>query len=285
MRLRPSPKPARRGPDTRGLRYQQGFVRPDERADTLAWLSTLHPLWEQRFSTLRPPPRGEAQRELLRPVYWLGNWQFACLGYFTPPKGTDHRCVHAEPFPPPLRAWVDRVERSVRSTFPPAFVPQGWSLNTCLVNFYGHRGDDDRARVGDHRDHEPGPVASVSLGARAWFQFADRRGQPVHEQWLDDGSLLVFAGPHWKEHLFHRVQRVDRKGEPLPPAIPDFTTRRVNFTFRYVPPEHFVHLRELPPQARADVAAYVDDLAAHSDFWRAAREEPATTSSEAATNR
>ena len=268
MSARP-PRPLRpsRPADTRGLRLASSFVTPDERRDTLAWLETLHPLWEQRFSTLRPPPRGEAQRPLLRPVYWLGNWQFACLGYYTPPKGVHHRCVRAEPFPDPLRRWVQRVEASVRATTPPAFVPEGWHLNTCLVNFYGDRGDDDRARVGAHRDHEPGPVASVSLGARALFQFVTREGRSVRDQWLDDGSLLVFAGPHWKERCFHRVQRVDR-GPPLPPPIPGFATRRINFTFRYVPVESVTELSTFPPDARADVAEYVRELAAHAPAWR-----------------
>lgn len=253
--------------DRRGLHRVQGFVRPDERAAVLAWLSTLHPLWEQRFSTVRPVPTGESQRTLLRPVYWLGNWQFACLGYFTPPKGVDGRCVQAEPFPPPLAAWVSRIERQVRSTFPASTVPDGWALNTCLVNFYGHAGREDRARVGAHRDHEPGPVASVSLGAKALFQFVTRTGDLVHETWLDDGSMLVFAGPTWKRASFHRVQRVDRKGDPLPPAIPGFVTRRVNFTFRYVPPVHVRPLEDLDPQGLADVQGYVRELAAHRPFW------------------
>jgi alkylated DNA repair protein (DNA oxidative demethylase) len=264
----------RRGPDLRGIRYTPGFVRPDERVALLRWLEGVRPLWEWRFSEHRPPPAGEQQRRLLRPVYWLGSWQFACLGYYHPPQGTLHRAVHAEPFPEPLASWVRRIEKSVRTTFPPAFVPDGWALNTCLVNFYGDllEGDrrDDRARVGDHRDFEPGPVASVSIGARAFFQFVDRAGRPHKETWLDDGSLLLFAGPHWKDRLFHRVQRVDRKGDELPPEIPGFSTRRINLTFRYVPPADVGPVAGLPPALRADVEGYVRTLGARSAFWAAA---------------
>lgn len=242
----------------------------------MAWLATLHPLWELRYSTRRPPPVGRQQKRLLRPVYWLGNWQFACLGYYSPPRGVRDRCVAAEPFPPALRRWVADVEARVRRDFPRPDVPRGWRLNTCLVNFYGDRLEDGRwadvARVGEHRDFEPGPVASVSLGERALFQFVARAGGgPVRTQWLDDGSLQVFAGPRWKDDLLHRVQRVDRRAKiELPPAIDGFRTRRINFTFRYVPPEHVVPLSALGDEARADVRDYVATLAQHAPFWAGA---------------
>src|SRR5688572_14548986 len=114
-----------------GLKLQPGFVTPAERDAVLAWLATLRPLWEQRFSTVRPLPAGETQRPLLRPVYWLGNWQFACLGYFSPPRGVVDRCVAAEPFPPPIRAWASRIEAMAHRVLPRAHVPRGWTLNTC----------------------------------------------------------------------------------------------------------------------------------------------------------
>lgn len=260
-----------------GLRLQAGFVAPGERAATLEWLATLSPLWEQRFSTVRPLPARETQRALLRPVYWIGNWQFACLGYYAPPRGVHDRCVAAEPFPAPLAAWVKRVEGIVRQRMPKEYVPRGWALNTCLVNFYGDREvdgrRDDRARVGAHRDYEPGPVASVSLGAKAIFQFVDGHGAPLRTMALQDGALQLFAGPTWKDKAFHRVQRVERRGEPLPPAIPGFSTRRVNFTFRYVPDEHVVPFARLSAEARADVRGYVETLAAGSPFWAAALAE------------
>jgi DNA oxidative demethylase len=269
-------RPGRRGPDPAYL-YVPEYVTDEARGAILAWLETLHPLWELRYSTRRAPPAGRAQRRLLRPVYWLGNWQFACLDYYRPPRGVKDRCVAAEPFPPVLARIVADVERRVRRGFPPRDVPRGWRLNTCLVNFYGSRLEGERwidcARVGEHRDFEPGPVASVSLGERALLQFVGRRGSgegPVLTQWLDDGSLQVFGGPRWKDQTLHRVQRVDRKlGIELPPAIEGFRTRRVNFTFRYVPDQHVVRFAKLSATARADVRPYLETLAAHSAFFRA----------------
>jgi len=265
--------PSRHDP---GYLYVQDYVDAAARAAILDWLATLHPIWELRYSTRRPPPPGREQRKLLRPVYWLGNWQFACLDYYRPPRGTRDRCVAAEPFPPALARIVADVERRVHRQFLPRDIPRGWHLNTCLVNFYGNRRDGEKwvdcARVGEHRDFEPGPVASVSLGERALFQFVGKRGDgeaPVLTQWLDDGSLQVFGGPRWKEQTLHRVQRVDRKrGLELPPAIDGFRTRRVNFTFRYVPDRDIVRFSDLGAEARADVGGYVEQLAAHSGFFR-----------------
>src|SRR5690606_26410094 len=108
----------------------------------------------------------------------LGSWQFACLDYYRPPHGTKHRCIAADPFPTAIAALVGRIEAMVRRRFSGDDLPQAWALNTCLVNLYGHRLRDgkrvDVARVGAHRDFEPGPVASVSLGERALLQFVTR---------------------------------------------------------------------------------------------------------------
>ncbi|MDQ3295494.1 MAG: alpha-ketoglutarate-dependent dioxygenase AlkB [Myxococcota bacterium] len=258
--------------------YEPGFVDDEASAEILGWLATLRPLWEMRYSTHRPPPSGKEQRKLLRPVYWLGNWQFACLGYYEPPRRARDVAVTAEPFPAVLARLVAIVERRVRTEFPPSTVPRRWHLNTCLVNFYGDRLEGgrevDAARVGEHRDFEPGPVASISLGERARFQFVRRGARdapPVRTQWLEDRSLQVFGGPLWKDDLLHRVQRVDdKRGLDLPPAIEGFRTRRVNFTFRYVPDEHVVPFAKLPAAARDDVRDYVATLAQHSRFFASA---------------
>lgn len=256
-----------------------GYAGDADTAELFAWLATLAPLWEQRYSTRRPAPPGQAPRALLRPVYWLGNWQFACLGYYEPPRKTVDRAVRAEPFPPVLARLAADIEARVRAHFPAADLPPAWRLNTCLINFYGHRRVDGRwedvARVGNHADYEPGPVASLSFGERARFQFV-RRGRadprPVRTDWLEDRMLQVFGGPYWKDALLHRVQRVeDKHGLDLPPRIPDFRTRRVNLTLRYVPEAHVVPYARLGAEARADIAEYVERLAERSPFWAAQR--------------
>ena len=101
-----TPPPGRRwsgarDPSERALLYVPDYLTAPARAAIEAWLATLTPLWEQRYSTVRPLPPGRAQRPLLRPVYWLGNWQFACLGYYEPPHGVRDRSVLAEALPPP----------------------------------------------------------------------------------------------------------------------------------------------------------------------------------------
>jgi hypothetical protein len=231
-----------------------------------------------RFSEHNSPPEGDKQRPLLRPVYWLGNWQFACLDYYHPPKGILHRCVKAEPYPRVLQEVVDRIEFIARKRFPKSYIPEKWKLNTCLINFYGNKLEDgkwvDRARVGEHKDFEPGPVGSMSFGDRAFFQFVNGKStlgdeNVVLSQWLEDSSLQIFAGEKWKEKTFHRVQRVeDKKKEKLGPEIDGFQTRRINFTFRYVPEEHVYPLKNLPLNQQGDIADYVRKLAENSPYWR-----------------
>ncbi len=249
-----------------------GFVQPEEAAAILRWLAGIHPLREWRRV-------GATGRMLLRPVYWLGAWQFACLDYYRPPRATRDSCLRAEPHPPPLARVVARIEQEIRGRLPREHVPRGWRLNTALVNFYGSRFEDGRwldvARVGDHRDFEPGPVASISFGEKALLQFVEpgRRGERsavVHEVWLEDRALQIIAGPLWKDRLLHRVQRVARSATTdLPPAIEDFRTRRVNFTLRWVPESDIQRFDELTEHARVAVRGYVEELARHSTHFRA----------------
>ncbi len=262
-----------------GLHYQFPFINRAEREKLLQWLSTLEPLWEMRFSKSNPPPEGDEQRPLLRPVYWLGNWQFACLDYYHPPKGVDFRCVTAETYPPLLRAIVDRIEFIVKKRVPKNFIPDGWKLNTCLINFYGNKLENgkwvDRARVGEHKDFEPGPVASMSLGDRAFFQFVNGKStlgdeNVVFSQWLEDSSLQIFSGDKWKNKTFHRVQRVeDRRKEKLGPEISGFQTRRINFTFRYVPDKDIKPFHQFPRELQEDIWPYVQTLGNHSKHFQA----------------
>ena len=269
-----------------GFHYDAEFVSTHQRAEIVRWLATIRPLWEERFSAEAARAAG-GQRRLLRPVYWLGSWQFACCDYYRPPHGVQDRCVEAEPYPPVLAQLVARIEKIARGLYSGADLPPQWQLNTCLINLYGARIENERridsARLGEHRDFEPGPVASISLGERALFQFVQRgrRDAPtrvVAQQWLDDRSLLVFGGDAWKRRTLHRVLRVDRRGgHRFELCVPDFETRRVNFTFRYVPTEHVRPFAELSPGARDDVRRYVRKLAEGSAFF--ARELAAESAS------
>jgi DNA oxidative demethylase len=259
-----------------GLYYDAGFAAAEERAEIRAWLASIHPLWENRFSEARAAAAG-GQRRLLRPVYWLGGWQFACLDYYRPPSGLLDRCVAAEPYPPVLARLVAEIERRARKRYRGADLPRDWELNTCLVNLYGSRLEDgkwvDSARLGEHRDFEPGPVASLSLGERALFQFVRRGGKHeptrvVAQEWLADGSLQLFGGDTWKKRALHRVLRVEKRGGfRFDVRVAEFETRRVNFTFRYVPRAHIVPFAKLAEPARSDVAGYVAELARGSEFW------------------
>ena len=261
-----------------GIYYQFPFIDRKQRAELLSWLEKLHPLWEMRFSENNPPPPGDQQRELLRPVYWLGNWQFACLDYYHPPKGTLHRCIKAEPYPDFLQKLVDRIEFIAKKKFPKNYFPENWTLNTCLINFYGNKLEDqkwiDRARVGEHKDFEPGPVGSLSLGERAFFQFVKGKSNLGNEnivlsQWLEDSSLQIFGGEKWKNKTFHRVQRVeDKTKELIGPAIDGFQTRRINFTFRYVPEEHIYDFSKIPGTLQQDLMPYIETLSLNSAFFK-----------------
>lgn len=254
------------------LFYQNGFISASEKQSILNYIFSLYPIWEMRY------PEGSLDnRQLLRPVYWLGNWQFACLDYYHPPRGIFNRAVQAEEFPLCIQNVVDRIESKVRNDFDPRDIPRGWELNTCLINFYGHRimhgKKSDFARVGEHKDFEPGPVGSVSFGEKALFQFVDStskdsKSQVILQQWLEDSSVQIFGGDKFKKKLFHRVQRVEEKGFIFEDAkTGDFKTRRINLTFRYVPKEHVITAKKLPEALQKNIHPYIKGLGQHSEFW------------------
>ncbi len=262
------------------LIYKPAYITATEKNEILKYLESLYPIWEMRFSPSNPPPEGENNRSLLRPVYWLGNWQFACLNYYHPPKGIENRCVEAENYPPVIAKIVQKIESLVHENFSEKDIPRGWHLNTCLINFYGNKIDSknktstDVARVGEHKDFEPGPVGSISFGEKAMFQFVkseskSKKSEVVLQQWLEDSSLQVFGGDKFKKQLFHRVQRVEEKGflfENM--KTTDFETRRINFTFRYVPNDHIKSFSELPENLQSDIKPYVQELSLKSDYWK-----------------
>ena len=264
------------------LIYKKDYISVSDKNEILKYLSTLYPIWENRFSESNPPPEGEPNRQLLRPVYWLGNWQFACLDYYHPPKGLHFRCVEAESYPRVLQKIVDDIEKQVHETFHERDIPRGWHLNTCLINFYGHKLEmqngevkkHDTARVGEHKDFEPGPVGSISFGEKALIQFVKSasKNQPsdvVLQQWLEDRSLQIFGGDKFKKQLFHRVQRVEDTGHRFKELnTENFETRRINFTFRYVPNDHIQPLSQFPENLKNDVRGYVEKLSEKNSYWK-----------------
>lgn len=270
--------PNRSSQQYQNLIYKPNYIKSAAKKEILEYLTTLHPIWEMRFSESNPPPAGEENRELLRPVYWLGNWQFACLDYYHPPKGIRNRCVAAEIYPAVIRKIIAEIESEVRQIFSPKDIPEKWHLNTCLINFYGDKYFDDTsidcARVGEHKDFEPGPVASISFGERAYFQFVKSEGkqqksQVILQQQLDDSSLQIFGGDKFKKQLFHRVQRVENKGIRFSELnVTGFETRRINFTFRYVPTEHIQRYSAFPENLQKDLKDYVTELAKNSVYWQ-----------------
>lgn len=269
----------------KNLIFQENYLSPKQREEFISYLEGLQPLWENRFSKHNPPPEGDQQRRLLRPVYWLGNWQFACLNYYHPPKGIENRCVEAEPFPGFMQKVVDDIEAQVRNEFYPNDIPYQWHLNTCLVNYYGSEIKNgsaiDLARVGEHKDFEPGPVASLSFGEKALFQFVESFGRDrnaksrvVLQQWLGDCSLQIFGGDKFKKKLFHRVQRVEKKtGKIFKVNVENFETRRINLTFRFVPKDHIKTFKKLPDPLREDVHGYMAELAKNSEHFKSALED------------
>lgn len=258
--------------------YEPGFISGHERKEILNDLKNLFPIWENRFSEFKTLPPGQEQRSLLRPVYWLGNWQFACLDYYHPPIRIKNRSVEAEPFPQSIQRIVERIENKIHHNYQPKDIPKGWELNTLLINYYGCKIENgkkiDTARVGEHKDFEPGPVASVSFGDRALFQFVRSRhkqapSEVVLQQWLEDSSLQIFATDKYKKDLFHRVQRVeDKRKELFDVNTVGFETRRINFTFRYVPKEHWVSYQQLPEDLQKDIRGYVEQLSKNSIFFK-----------------
>jgi len=88
--------------------------------------------------------------------------------------------------------------------------------------------------------------------------------------WLGRTRWELLANLGDAEWARHRAQL--ERHEPFR----DFETRRVNFTFRWVPDEHVRAFASLSARARNDVRRYVRELAAGSPFFaRQLAAEPA----------
>lgn len=122
--------------------------------------------------------------------------------------------LHPQPWTPLLLEVKDRVDRTAQTSF-----------NSVLLNLYR----DGRDSNGWHQDNEPelgrNPViASVSFGATRRFQMRHkfRKDLPKVEIDLDDGSLLLMAGP--TQHFWqHQIPKTAKLVGP-----------RINLTFRVI---------------------------------------------------
>ena len=160
--------------------------------------------------------------------------------------------------------------------FPPNVVPRRWHLNTCLVNFYGDRdrgrqGDRCRARRRASRLRARSGRVAVARRARAVSVRPPRRAAMRHRCARSGSrttrcrSSAVRAGRTTCSTACSASTTSTKLD--LPPKIDGFRTRRVNFTFRYVPDEHVTPFAQLPAAARDDVRDYVAELAQHSPFF------------------
>lgn len=259
------------------------FISQADAEALVAYFNGLHPVWESRYAEGDPRNRGSKSR-LTRPVYWLGAWQFAGLGYYAPPEHVDDRCVRAEPFPPVFKRVLEAL-RPVLAAHGDTELP-----NTCLINYYGSERLDpngppvDYARLRLHRDAEPGAVAMFSIGQPAQFEFAMPDGSvPEHSQWVRNRSIVVISGDEYKDRLYHRITRVRHGQDPvLTTPLDAFHVRRVSVSFRHVPESAITDLGELTSEAQSVALPYVQRLAEHSEHWQnQLRSMPSATASTA----
>ncbi len=271
------PQDGRRAIERPGFTYFPHFISKEEGAELIAYFDALLPLWEHRHRGGAHARSGGGARRLTRPVYWLGAWQFACLGYYAEPEHREDRCVRAEPFPSVMDRILDRLREPLAQWHgeappeAPAELP-----NTCLINYYGREVGQgvpvDFARLRMHRDGEPGPVIMFSIGQPGLLEFLDPERSPEPELgvWTRHRSVTILSGPEFKDRLYHRIVRVRSGREPeLKSRLDNFEVRRVSVSFRYVPDALISDLGQLPEERREQVRGYVEQLAEESEHFRA----------------
>jgi DNA oxidative demethylase len=275
----PKPEPPLTGNesiDLDGFSYWPDFISEQESNTLLQYFGTLTPVWEHRSIGHRA---GQGTRRLTRPVYWLGAWQFACLGYYSHPLHLEQKCVRAEAFPSVMQTILDRLQSRLDAHLPLDW-PSGQSPNTCLINFYGSEmiADvngrlvaRDYARLKMHRDGEPGPVVMFSFGQPAHFEFVhpERTTEAVLALRLRHRSVVVLSGTQYKDLLYHRITSVEHGRHPeMPTVLENFRLRRISVSFRFVPTEHILPFKDFGPTQRAMVRPYVQALANSSPFFQ-----------------
>ena len=263
-----------------GFSYLPRFISAQEADALIAYFGLIRPLWERRHCDVDHGRPGKHSRRLTRPVYWLGAWQFACLGYYAEPDHRVDRCLRAEAFPSVMSAILDRLRPTLKmhdETFEDA-------PNSCLINYYGRqvgeRSPRDYARLRMHRDGEPGPVAMFSIGQPGLLEFVDPDlgDEPELAVWTRHRSVSILSGPDFKDRLYHRVSRVRVGDEPaIDSRLDGFEARRVSVSFRHVPEALISDYAGLSAGSRARVQEYVEELAEHSSHFREQLERAAVT--------
>jgi len=240
-------------------------------ADALiAYFESLTPIWERRHAHSRHSRDGARGRRITRPVYWLGAWQFASLGYYAEPDYREGRCLRGEAFPEAIQTVLERL-RPVLAEHDCSEVDDPVP-NTCLINYYGSELGEgpprDQARLRMHRDGEPGPEIMFCIGQPGLLEFLEPDGDPELSLWTRHRSVVVFSGAEFKRRLYHRITRVRYGVEPaLTSPLQDFALRRVSVSFRHVPQPLICEFSGLPSTARELVRPYVEALAASSEHY------------------
>lgn len=254
-----------------GFSYLPRFITNEESRTLIDYFGGLVPIWEHRHRGGAHDRDGEHSRRLTRPVYWLGAWQFACLGYYAEPDHREDRCLRAEPFPEVMTAILDRLRPTLLAHDEAHIEPP----NTCLINYYGREIGDgppvDFARLRMHRDGEPGPVVMFSVGQPGLLEFVDaeRPDEPELAIWTRHRSVSVLSGPEFKDRLYHRITEVRHGQTPrIASRVERFETRRISVSFRHVPDVLISDFDGLSAQSRGQVRDYVEELARHSEHFR-----------------
>lgn len=255
-----------------GFSYLPRFIDKDEGDALVEYFGSLVPLWEERHRDSKQKRSAGRGGHLTRPVYWLGAWQFACLGYYAEPHHRQERCLRAEPFPAVMQGILERL-RPVLSAH-----EQGEpSLpNTCLINYYGRQIGDgpprDYARLRKHRDGEPGPVVMFSVGQPGLLEFVDCERDDAVELavWTRHRSVTILSGAEFKDRLYHRITKVRYGQSPqIGCRLDAFETRRVSVSFRHVPETLISDFGALGDTTRSKVRDYVEQLAEESPHFEA----------------
>jgi alkylated DNA repair dioxygenase AlkB len=281
------PEDGRLAIERSGFSYLPRFINQEEALELIDYFGGLLPIWEQRH---RGEDHGRSSghgRRLTRPVYWLGAWQFACLGYYAEPDHRKDRCLRGERLPAVMQQILERL-RPVLEDSHAAGEPEEANLlpNTCLINYYGREVGlgvpRDYARLRMHRDGEPGPVVMFNIGQAGLLEFLDpdRSPDPELRLWTRHRSVTILSGPEFKDRLYHRVIQVRTGDQPeLRSKLDHFEVRRVSVSFRSVPEELISDFGELPLERRERVREYVEELALSSEHYREQLRTPAAAKS------